>query len=494
MQSQMRQFAIRSSHSLTRVFSIFEQIGLGGGGKVKAVYHRINALSEIAEFEPILLNLNHNINQKLKFSELQANGTIAPGVQNLTVPEACHQPAIDAGVQPFNDFPEFDQTTAKGKRIIHLKSGVPVFTDTITQTTIGTIAKRKVPHPDGELVYTLVDGAVHQLSQRTTKGTVETTDYVASLPIRWFKTQDKKFVIGRNLITGTICRRQRIFSQNLFELIGWGDAVVFFDGVTLAYLSPVTKAPRALFLHADHRSPEGGIVPRSKFLIENFKGEAILTATNVHKKQIYADVTPSAEIHVIPHFCEKPYPMEVQRKNLVTVSRLELLGKPINECIEAFCQIKDEFPEVDYLIYGSGAGEQELAAQIALLDCGDRIQLAGYTAEPLNVFRHALASVYPTTTEGFGLAILEALSNGCPVISYDVNYGPREMIKSGKNGELVQRGDIAAIADAMRQVLLQPEHYQRNTNHGLERYTRQAYRSNYREIVTKLARMGIPDC
>jgi hypothetical protein len=43
-------------------------------------------------------------------------------------------------------------------------------------------------------------------------------------------------------------------------------------------------------------------------------------------------------------------------------------------------------------------------------------------------------------------------------------------------------------------VLLQPELYQRNTNHGLERYTRQAYLSNYRDIVTKLAKMGIPDC
>jgi glycosyltransferase involved in cell wall biosynthesis len=479
---------------LTRVFSIFERIGLGGGGKVKAVYHRMNALTEIAEFEPILLNLNHSPNQKLKFFELQANGTIAPSVQNVTVPEACYLPAIDAGVQPFNDFPEFDQTTAKGNKIVHSKNGILVFVDTIKQTPIGTITKRRVPHPDGELVYTLIEGAVSQLMQRTTEGTVETTDYVASLPIRWFKTQDNQFVIGRNLITGTICRTQRIFGQNLFELIGWGDAVVFFDGVTSAYLSPVIKVPRALFLHADHRSPGGEVVPRSKFLIENFKGEAILTSTNVHKKQIYTDVTPSAEIHVIPHFCETTPVTEAKRKNLVTVSRLELKGKPIQECIEAFCQIKDEFPETDYLIYGLGAGEQELEAQIARLGCGDRIQLAGYTAEPLNVFRHALASVYPTTTEGFGLAILEALSNGCPVISYDVNYGPREMIRSGENGELVQRGDIAAIADAMRQVLLQPELYQRNTNHGLERYTRQAYLSNYRDIVTKLAKMGIPDC
>ena len=478
---------------MTHVFSIFERIGLGGGGKVKAVYHRMNALSEFPEFDPILLNLNHRHNQKLKFAELQANGTIAPGVQNLTVPEACYQSAVDAGVQPFDEFPEFDQTTVKGNKIIHSSNGMPVFVDRTKQTPIGAITKRIVPHRDGELLYTLINGTVHQLMQRTTEGTIETTDFAKSLPVRWFKTQENQFVVGKNLITGTICRTQRIFGQNLFELIKWGDAVVFFDGVTSAYLSPVTKAPRALFLHADHRGPEGEIVPRSKFLIENFKGEAIITATNVHKAQIQADVTPAAEIHVIPHFCEATSVARTKRKNLVTVSRLELTGKPIHECIEAFCQIKDAFPDVDYLIYGSGAGQQTLEAQITRLGCGDRVHLAGYTAEAKTVFRHALASVYPTTTEGFGLAILEALSNGCPVISYDVNYGPREMIESGKNGELVPRGDIDAIADAMRKVLLQPEHYQRNTNSRLDRYTRQAYLSNYRDIVNKLALQGMPD-
>ena len=139
------------------------------------------------------------------------------------------------------------------------------------------------------------------------------------------------------------------------------------------------------------------------------------------------------------------------------------------------------------MIYGLGAGQQELEAQIVRLGCGDRIKLAGYTSEPLKIFQHALASVYPTTTEGFGLAILEALSNGCPIISYDVNYGPREMITSGKNGELVARGYIDAIAQAMRQVLLQPERYQQNTSLGLDRYNRQTYLDNYRDIVTPLA-------
>lgn len=472
---------------MTRVISIFERLGLGGGGKIKAVYHRMNALAEMSGFDPILLNLDHNPRQKLNFAELQANGTIAPGTRNLTVPEACYSVAIEAGIQPYSGFPEFDRIEKNPKKTVYFDGNRPVMIDRTKQTLIGDVTKRTVPNKNGDLLFTLINGGIHQLIQRKTDGTTETTDFVDSLPIRWLKTQNREFVVGKNLITGTVCRMPRIFVRNLYEMIAWPDAVVFFDGVTSAYLAPATKGKRALFLHADHRSPEGDIVPRSKFLIENFAGEAIITSTDVHKGQIETDLEPAADVHVIPHFCENSQESGQVRRHLVTVSRLDLVGKPIDECVSAFNLIKDEFPDVDYHIFGVGMGEEKLKTQIAELGCGDRVKLAGYTAQPLAVFQSALASVYPTTTEGFGLSILEALSNGCPVISYDVNYGPREMIKPGTNGELVVCGDINAIAEAMRRVLLNPVQYRRGTSHRLERYTREAYVANYRNFVTQFS-------
>lgn len=471
---------------MTPVLSLFERIGLGGGGKVKAVYQRMNALAEMDEMDPILLNLNHSLRQKLNFAALQAQGTLAPRVRTMTVPEACYAAALAAGVAPYSDFPETDRCEITGQKTLHFQNDTVVMTDKTKATSIGQMTIRSVPHKDGERVYALLDGVVHQLVQTNADGTTETTDFVKSLPVRWVKTKGRTFVIARNLITGKICRMPRVYDQNVFEMIDLQNSVVFFDGVTSAYLAPVTKGKRALFLHADHRGPDGAIVPRSKYLIENFKGDAIITSTEVHKAQIEQDVTPAAAVHVIPHYCETRDFGATERRDLVTVSRLELIGKPIHECIEAFCRIKDEFPCVNYLIYGVGSGHKRLADQITALGCEDRIRLAGYTNAPLEVFQKALVSVYPTTTEGFGLSILEALANGCPVISYDVNYGPREMIVSGKNGELVAHGDIEAIAAAMRRVLLNPQLYCNGTQHGLHRYRREAYLANYRGIVGKL--------
>ncbi len=471
---------------LTHIFSIFERIGQGGGGKIKAVYHRMNALAEIAEFTPVLLCLDHGLHHRLNFAELKAAGTIAARVRLMSVPEACHSIAVEAGIKPFDRFPAFDAVKEKGNVTTFLLKGQPVMTDRVKDTAIGPVTKRIVSHRDSELEFTMLDGLPWQMVQKQEDGVTETTDFVAGLPIRWTKARGRDFIIGKNLIDGKVYRMARAFGCAFFELIPWDNSLVFFDGVTSAYLSPVTKAKRALFLHADHRGPDGQIVPRSRYLIENFKGEAIITSTGVHKRQMEADVLPSAEIHVIPHFCEKSGTAAKQRKNLVTVSRLELLGKPIHEGIAAFCKIMDAFPDVDYLIYGVGSGQATLQAQIAALNCQSRVRLMGYTNQPLDVFQGALASVYPTMTEGFGLSILEALSNGCPVISYDVNYGPREMIHPGKTGELVKPGDIKGLAEAMRRVLSQPARYQEATSQGLERYTRKAYLANYGNFVRNI--------
>lgn len=471
---------------MTRVYSIFERVGIGGGGKTKAVFHRMNALAEIAEFEPIVLSIDHSPRRKVFYAELQAKGIISPGVSNVTVPEACLQAALRAGRAAVNPFPAFDRIEDKSMRTVYWLQDAEVMVDKTKATAAGPLTKRVVPHPDGDLEYLLLGGDLCQLIQKKADGTTETTDYVGGVPVRWARNQGRAFQVGKNLVSGKIYRMPRAFACSFIEMMDWDGAVVFFDGVTSAYLSPVTRAKRALFLHADHRGPNGAVVPRSKFLIENFKGEAILTSTQVHKAQIEADVVPAAPVHVIPHFCGAAAQPVAQRRNLVTVSRLELVGKPIHECIEAFCQISGEFPDVDYLIYGVGAGQRKLEALIARLGCGKRVRLMGYTTEPLAVFQGALASVYPTTTEGFGLSILEALSNGCPVISYDVNYGPREMIDPGISGELVPPGDIGAIAGAMRRVLRAPKRYQAAARRGLGRYSRRAYVANYCNFVDGL--------
>ena len=48
------------------------------------------------------------------------------------------------------------------------------------------------------------------------------------------------------------------------------------------------------------------------------------------------------------------------------------------------------------------------------------------------------------------MALLEAQGHGCPAISYDINYGPAEIIDNNISGELIPANDCDALYQSLR--------------------------------------------
>jgi len=87
----------------------------------------------------------------------------------------------------------------------------------------------------------------------------------------------------------------------------------------------------------------------------------------------------------------------------------------------------------------------------------DRIVFNGWARDPRSVFEKAGIFVMPSRYEGFGIALVEAMSSGTPCISFDCPFGPNEIIEHGCSGILVKNGDVDKLAEAILGLIGNPK-------------------------------------
>lgn len=129
----------------------------------------------------------------------------------------------------------------------------------------------------------------------------------------------------------------------------------------------------------------------------------------------------------------------------VMVCRLEPV-KNVGAAIDVINIVRRSVPEVRLDIYGDGQLDRELQQKIDESGLGAQIRLYGYAKHAAEEFDTAAFSLLTSIKEGQPLALLESLGRGCPPVSYDIRYGPSDVISDGSNGYLVGAGDIEAMA------------------------------------------------
>ena len=83
------------------------------------------------------------------------------------------------------------------------------------------------------------------------------------------------------------------------------------------------------------------------------------------------------------------------------------------------------------------------------------IRLMGHTTDLASVLESAAVFAMASRAEGFPMVLLEAMSAGLPVVSFDCPTGPRDIIREGVDGYVVPDGDGDALAQAMSRLLSQ---------------------------------------
>ena len=160
----------------------------------------------------------------------------------------------------------------------------------------------------------------------------------------------------------------------------------------------------------------------------------------------------------------------------------------------ALCAISMLNAEVDYTILGEGGDRAELEELARSLGISDKVSFVGHKSDITPFLEDADIFLIPSLWEGFGLAAVEGMNAGLPLVASDVS-GLREVVGTdAESAFLVPPSEPEAIAAALEALIDDP---QKRQNMGKAAFVRakrfdrktmtQAYISAYRSMVSEVA-------
>ncbi len=152
---------------------------------------------------------------------------------------------------------------------------------------------------------------------------------------------------------------------------------------------------------------------------------------------------------------ESAEPVFSNSKIMVAVGKLDT-QKGFDLLIEACSKITD-WNGWQLHIYGQGPDREMLEDLIRTYHLEQYVFLKGVSRNISEIYRNASMLILSSRYEGFPMVMLEAITFGLPVISFDCATGPSEIIEDDDCGMLVKDGDLDGMAGAIESLIRNPQ-------------------------------------
>lgn len=185
------------------------------------------------------------------------------------------------------------------------------------------------------------------------------------------------------------------------------------------------------------------------------KNIVVLTKSDKYFFDLYFS---SDKTIIIPNPCDivVKHKSKLLNKSIISIGRLEY-QKGYDTLIKVFKRINKEYPDWCLNIYGDGSLRNKLYTQIMQNNLSEVIKLCGTTNDINGHLRESSFYVMSSRFEGFGMVLVEALSQGVPCVSFNCPNGPSDIIQNYKNGILVEDQNEKALYDAIKYMIEHPE-------------------------------------
>ncbi|WP_121171908.1 glycosyltransferase family 4 protein [Kushneria sinocarnis] len=189
----------------------------------------------------------------------------------------------------------------------------------------------------------------------------------------------------------------------------------------------------------------------------------IVTLTQRDREYWLKGARVRGEIAAIPN----PVPFEMPETTyqpdtfiVLAVGRLNY-QKGFDRLIESWAEMKNEkgndVSHWTLRILGDGEEEHELKQKAHQLGVNDSIEFLPATKDVDHYYRNASILAMTSRFEGFPMVLLEAQSYGLPIVAFDCDTGPAEIISDGESGFLVAQGDTHGFAHQLASLIQDSE-------------------------------------
>lgn len=154
--------------------------------------------------------------------------------------------------------------------------------------------------------------------------------------------------------------------------------------------------------------------------------------------------------------------------NIISIGRFES-QKDFRTLIKAFFSVQKKISKAMLFLIGEGRERKKLRQLVMKNGLEKSVLFLGWKENVFPYLRQADIFVLSSFYEGFGWVLLEAMSQGLPIISTDAPFGPAEILGNGEYGLLVPMKDPAAMAKAIYQLIKNHKKYMYYSQQSIKR-------------------------
>jgi glycosyltransferase involved in cell wall biosynthesis len=141
-----------------------------------------------------------------------------------------------------------------------------------------------------------------------------------------------------------------------------------------------------------------------------------------------------------------------KKDQILYVGRLAA-EKRVDILIKSFAGLRKSLPQLSLVILGEGELEGQLKKLCMELGISQDVHFLGFQDNPIKFYQESKVTALPSFSEGFPNVLIESITLGTPVVAFDCETGPAEIIKDGINGFLVPLGDEACFEVSLQKAL-----------------------------------------